>query len=222
MARKDRKGRKDRGRKPASFRRAEPFREPRASVLIVCEGEQTEPTYFESLRSHLRLSTVEVEVVGDSGSAPISVVDRALELREQRVRDARRDPARLPYDVVYCVCDVDRHESLARATDKAKANGLMLILSNLCFEFWFLLHFERTGTAFINSKALLTRLKKHLPDYEKGTDYFAQLWPHTDEAIGHAESLLRSQWQNETDLSKCNPCTQAHLVVQHLRQIAEG
>ncbi len=48
-------------------------------VLIVCEGEKTEPNYFKELRTHFRLNSVNIEIEDNtSGSAPINVVNHAL------------------------------------------------------------------------------------------------------------------------------------------------
>ncbi|MBN1554064.1 MAG: RloB domain-containing protein [Phycisphaerae bacterium] len=79
---------------------------PKESVLIVCEGEKTEPQYFtlfgekEGLIG--RRSFVEVEVVGKKcGSAPISVVNFALAHREERAKIARTSQIICEYDRIY-------------------------------------------------------------------------------------------------------------------------
>ena len=168
--------------------RREPSREPRASILIVCEGEKTEPSYFRSLCGSLELSNTEVEIVkSGSASAPISVVSRAVELRDAR----RRDSSRVDYDEIWCVMDVEvpEAESLRRALNKARGQNLDVALSNPCFEFWILLHFEYCGTLFHGCKAVVKRLKKHIPKYKKGQDIFSRLEPNTNQAIQRAESL---------------------------------
>ena len=50
------------------------------SILVVCEGGFTEPEYFYQLKIIWKLHAV--EIVGDCGSAPISVVDKAKELAQ--------------------------------------------------------------------------------------------------------------------------------------------
>ena len=79
---------------------------------------------------------VEVEVVGE-GAAAITVVDRAIELRDERKHLAKTSLTRAAYEVVYCVIDVEepRAESLSRAVNKARDNRLVVILSNPCFEY---------------------------------------------------------------------------------------
>jgi hypothetical protein len=89
----------------AALRRRGPTREPYDRILIVCEGEKTEPDYFEDLRRHFRLSSANIEIAeNDEGSNPINVVDCAI----KRYRSDRG------YDRVYCVFDRDRHRVIGR------------------------------------------------------------------------------------------------------------
>ena len=124
-------------RKIDDYKRREAFKEPRKSILIVCEGEKTEPLYFNAVKQELRLIMVDVEIVGE-GAAPITVVDRAIELRAERKHIAKTSLTKVAYEVVYCVIDVEapKAESLSRALNKARDNKLEVILSNPCFEYW--------------------------------------------------------------------------------------
>lgn len=51
-------------------------------------------------------------------------------------------------------CDAISHDDMKQAFDMAEKNGVMMITSNLCFEYWLLLHFEEppmrldTGTLY--------------------------------------------------------------------------
>ena len=47
-------------------------------ILIVCEGEKTEPYYFDDLIQYHKLNTANVEIDGSCGSSPKSVYDHAL------------------------------------------------------------------------------------------------------------------------------------------------
>ena len=60
------------------FARRGPTREPYDRVLIVCEGERTEPLYLGELADHYRLSTANFKVVG-RGADPKTVVREAKE-----------------------------------------------------------------------------------------------------------------------------------------------
>ncbi len=181
----------------------------------------TEPSYFKALRHELGLQTVEVVVEGEKcGSAPISVVNHALALK----KTAPQSITRGPYDRIWCVIDVEvptPHDSLAPAIDKAKANGLDIALSNPSFEYWYLLHFEKTSALMQSNQEVMQRLKKHHPQYKKNDrTFFSIVYPNTAKAIKNSEEVLKEKHYGE-DLRKCNPSTHVHLVVEHLQGIAQ-
>ena len=56
-------------------------RRPIARVLIVCEGEKTEPNYLNAIRESLRLGTASIKVLNSLlGTDPLKVVDYAEQL----------------------------------------------------------------------------------------------------------------------------------------------
>ncbi len=142
MAKRKRSKRK-RARSLSALERRPGVRQPRQCILIVCEGKKTEPNYFQSLRKRLRLMPVEVEIIpGDkSGSAPISVVNHALMLKERRERDVRKERTnKLKFDEVWCVFDQENppHASFSPAVNKARDYHLELAVSTPAFEYWYL------------------------------------------------------------------------------------
>jgi len=213
-----------RSRSKDSLKRRRPFVEPRACILIVCEGEKTEPQYFEGLRRKLRLSTVEVVVEGEGcGSAPISVVNYATSLKKERVKNAQRSPTLVKYDEVWCIIDVEApqpHTSLAAAIDKAKARKLKVALSNPCFEYWYILHFERTSVLMNGNKKAMKRLKQNYPKYKKNDPaFFEVVYPRTEAAIKNSKGVLKEKHYGD-DLRECNPSTHVHLIVERLLDIS--
>lgn len=118
-----------------SQRRKEPSLErPQAellenpTILIVCEGKSTEPTYF----NQFRITSAKVKSVGE-GYNTASLVNRALQLAQQG-----------NYDRVWCVFDKDdfKDEDFNSAIRKAEANNLGIAYSNQAFEYWLILHFN--------------------------------------------------------------------------------
>ncbi len=201
-----------------SLRRPTPSRTVRKSVLIVCEDSKASCDYFEKFCKELNLSSVHVEVCGkECGSAPISVVDYAKQKKESQTSTIHDE-----YDKIFCVVDVDDHPTLADAIQKARDNDLELIISNPCFEYWYILHFERIGKAYISRPKLFHDLSQHLGQrYEKsGCDFFDIIYPRTDTAIRHSKKILSSQWQHEQDPCKCNPSTHVHRVIESIKNIA--
>jgi hypothetical protein len=117
-------------RRPESYRRKGPTREPYDSVLIVCEGGKTEPQYLDGLKVAFKLSSANIRVTSATGSDPVSIVRFA-----ERLCHTER------YDRVYCVFDRDGHANFADAIGLVRQLGYREIVSLPCFEMWILLHF---------------------------------------------------------------------------------
>ena len=131
------------------LRRRKPRITPNRRILIVCEGEVTEPRYFRDLGNRVRTG-LEVKVVGPVG-VPWTVVSEAIRLSAEARRAAKREQDRfLLYDEIWCVFDRDDHPRVNESINRAKAHGLSVALSNPCFELWILLHFQ-DQTAHITS-----------------------------------------------------------------------
>src|SRR5215213_11842726 len=201
--------RRGRGRSQEIRRRA-PQREPRRRVLIVCEGRATEGGYFKDLRSEFRNRLVDIEV-DDRGAVPKTLVERAAARKKEADREARRRRDDfLRYDEVWCVFDVDVHPNLPDARQQARANGIELAISNPCFELWALLHFQ-DQTSHLERRDARSRLKRHLPDYEKALP-FDRLNPGYSEAVTRAHELDR---RCETDGEPGrNPSTGVHRLTE--------
>ncbi len=204
-----------------SFRRRQPSLQPNDRVLIVCEGAKTEPNYFDSLWRSLRVSTIDVEIV-PKGAVPITVVDEAVS-RDRKNRRQSGKGGDIRYDKVWCVFDVEiphENQSLLQALDMAKANGISVALSNPCFEYWILLHFERTGYSFNNCADVIRRLGNSIPNYKKGGDIYQRIKGMTDTAIQNAKSIEK-QYPLEDPLVERNPYTQVYQLVEYLHNMAQ-
>ena len=124
-------------RNPKAERAARPLRQPAPRILLVCEGEKTEPIYFSDLVVAWGLSN-QVKIGKNDGSSPDRIVARAEELfaLAQREGDA--------FDEVFCVFDRDAHERFGDAVARLKAlkavgQPVSGVVSVPCFEFWLLL-----------------------------------------------------------------------------------
>lgn len=182
--------------KPNGLKRA-PVRRTGDSILIVCEGGCTEPEYFYQLKIIWKLHAV--EIVGDCGSAPISVVNKAKELEKIRRQEAKkRDSEKVPYDQVWCVFDRDQHESFDRALDKARGNKFFLADSIPCFEFWFLLHFAPKQHNYDDHDNVVGDLKQpgFLPDYVEKSVPFEKLFPRIETAIENSQTVRNALMSN--------------------------
>ena len=199
-------------RSPSSHRRpTRGKREPYSRVLIVCEGEKTEPNYFAGLRNRLKLSTSNITVTGECGSAPSSVFDKAKEI-------AKKDGE---YDKVYCVFDKDRHPCYDSATQTARSKKFIPIRSVPCFETWILLHFRYSDKSYCASgnKSICdnvivdVRSEDGFRDYQKGAKtHFNALLDKLPQAMANAKRLRDENAKTGND----NPSTDIDTLVNDL------
>lgn len=176
------------------------YRSGHDRILIVSEGSKTEPNYFNEIRGALRLHSASVVVrPSELGTAPIQVVQYAVQLFLEGDRH-RKIQARA-FDQVFAVFDRDDHESyfnalkLAEGLDRKHKNDnkesvrFQAIPSVPSFELWLLLHFEDIQSP-IERCDVMRRLKRHIPQYEKGCENsFALTSCCLDEAYARADSL---------------------------------
>lgn len=203
-------------RKRRSLSRSQNIRASYDVVLIVCEGEKTEPNYLSALRDELQLSSANIKVLG-IGADPLTIVNHAIEEFE-----CYKD-----YDQVYCVFDKDQHATYQAALDKIaayrnrKENQIPIhaITSVPCFEYWLLLHFiestkpyEQVGKKSAGDQ-VRADVKNHIPGYDKGhKEIYSITKDKTALAIKRAKRIFVQQENNDTD----NPTTNFYLLVEYL------
>ena len=197
------------------LRRRSPRREPYDRVLIVCEGECTEPLYIRDLAARYRLSTANVEVLG-RGVDPRTVVRVAKKLRKEEARNGER------YDRVYCVFDRDEHETFESACDEARASGIRVSRSWPCFEFWLRLHYGFTRRPYLRAggksaaQHCADELREWLPTYEKGASgLFRELEIRLEFGM---ENAARASADVEATGER-NPSTEMDELVAYLRML---
>jgi hypothetical protein len=199
----------------SQLNRRSSFKESNRIILVVCEGEKTEPNYLAEFPVYERIHGLKIKSIG-LGCDPEIVVDRVILERDDRVRAKRKDATPI-YDEVWAVFDIDEHDTnrLESAVLKAREAGIKTAISNPCFELWILLHFEDHFSA-ISSQGLEKRIRFHVPNYKKYVCY-RELKVGRDHAIRRAKALEK---QHERDGSNGNPSTTMwQLVAGALRLI---
>lgn len=185
--------------------RKKDFKSIRKKFLIVCEGEKTEPNYFQNFRVQKSV----FDVVG-IGANTESLVRKAIELQKNTDKS---------YDNVWCVFDRDSFpvKNFNSALALAKKNNIKVAYSNEAFEIWYLLHFNfhDAATSRTDYEGMLTdRLGFK---YEKNdTSIYDKLLPLQENAIKNATKLLQLYVKHSP--SKDNPSTTVHLLVQELNK----
>jgi hypothetical protein len=174
-----------RNRRPA---RREALLDPRPRILIVCEGEVTEPTYFSDFQKWCRNPRVRIQVEGPAG-VPLTLVKAAKRLKNAAENHARREKdENLLFEEVWCVFDRDEHPEVPAARQFATDNGLRLAMSNPCFELWLILHIRENPGAQ-HRHALQKLIGELTPDVRAKHVEFELLSQGYDEAVRRAERL---------------------------------
>jgi hypothetical protein len=181
-------------------------REEIPRILIICEGEKTEPAYFDGFR----VPSVKIEIVG-LGKDPLTLVEQAIN---------RRGEGR--YDQVWCVFDRDDvpAERFNRAIETAVRRGIGVAYSNQAFELWYLLHFYYID-APLSRQDYVDRLSVQLgrPYRKNDGGLYQELLSAQPAALRHAERLLALY--NPHNPARDDPATTAHKLVQELNRFTQ-
>lgn len=221
---------KRKARQKQEYKRKKATLSERARVLIVCEGEKTEPYYFNSLIHNLSLSPAQVKVYGECGSAPKSVVQFGTKKLES---DSE-------FDQIYFVFDKDSHDSYDSALNsvtglqkrrKYRNKSISSITSNPCFEIWFLMHFEPFsqpitgggGKSPCENVIKILERKTNFKNYQKGNqDSFNLLSSRLGIAKLNSEQVLKQSITAGTPKHYGNPTTLVHKLVSALETLAKN
>lgn len=205
------------------LRRRAAVRQPYERLLIVCEGEKTEPQYLREIQQTYRLATAHVQVLHSQiGTEPQQVLEYALTVFKEG------DPAHGVYaqafDRIVVVFDRDEHKTYHAALAQAAArNGKLkndsgiaipidVVASVPCFELWLLLHFEDVH-APLHRHAVVEQLKVYLPGYEKGSGGH---WAATQERLADATQRAKNLVTQTTAYDGTLPHTTMHDLVSRL------
>jgi len=144
-------------------------------MYIFCEGEKTEPLYLSSyIDEYAKNKSKVIFIPKTKKNTPVQLVDEAVSKKNSR--DS------VDGDVFWVVYDRESVSKYPRAKhkeawDKAKRNGINVAISNVCFEFWVLLHFHENYQPYssfsdlISNSLLKEKLKEvGIRNYDKGSD----------------------------------------------------
>lgn len=201
----------------SSISRRRPSVEPNKKIVVICEGQITEPNYLRIFSRLFRNPLVVVEVIPKGG--PIrSLVEKAKVRKDALIREGRR--SRDSFDKnfeVWGMADVDAHPKLSEALSVANDSGIKMALSNPCFEIWGVFHFELQDGG-IDRHAAQHRLEKLMPGYlHSGNPVFCHtiVFSRYDVALQNAKLALRRREEEGTP--RGNPSTNVHELLELIR-----
>lgn len=184
-------------------------------TYIFCNGEQTEKNYFEQLKRECQISRMQIKVIA-SGYNSLSLVKNV----QEKIMGKN--------DKVYVVFDVDAlpkgqesnpvnsKEQAVQAIKLCAKCKYVAIVSNECFELWFLLHYNYCDT-FIHRDDLCEKMSRLIGrKYDKSDDMYTILPPNSREkAIQHAKKLCESGSPVDA-INKNLPYTNVYKLIEDL------
>ncbi len=181
-------------------------------MLLICEGSKTERIYFKRYAQQVRDKHIRVPTCSETD--PVSLISFA-----------KKCHIRLGYSLeeIWIVFDIEEssHErqQMLNKAKKEIGSGINLVLSNPCFELWFLLHFEYL-TDPLNKEVIIRKLDALDADgYRKNVDYYDILKPLETNAILNAEKLIASYNHCEEDVLfnvQNNPVCNVHQLIKEI------
>jgi len=203
------------------------------SILIVCEGEKTEPNYFNKFPT----SNVVVKTVG-SGMNTVSLVDYAVQKWQEYAAEEKY------FENLWCVFDKDSfpveqynkafesipiHQKRLNKRFKKNAGRFIEIKSahtNEAFELWYLLHFDciDIGLSRNQYKSMLsTRMgKKYKKNDPEMYQFLENLAIQTNGRQGQAFAIKNATKLKENipenQLHNQNPSTNVDILVGLLNE----
>lgn len=183
-------------------------------ILIVCEGERTEPNYFDQFE----VTNITID--------PRGIGDNTIRLVEYAIKESKRND----YDQVWCVFDKDSFpkDNFNSAVQLAQNNDFGIAYSNESFELWYILHFE-----FLNSQITRDQYIKKLnnifkskkdegfPDSYKKNDpnIYRILKPYQHVALKNSKNLSKD-YESELITSSATQCpvTYVYKLVEELNK----
>jgi hypothetical protein len=194
-------------------------------MLIVCEGEKTEPNYFRALINDVPNSTIFTEIIG-KGTSCCRLIRETIKIRNDYAND---EESPLLFDEVWAVFDKDDNEDFNKAINFARENNIKCAWSNESFELWYCLHFQFVSTNngrswYIHKINRMVRKltgNVHFKYKKNSTDFYGILQKYGDEtkAIKWAE-LLDNRYA-DINYAHHSPCTTVYTLVKRLRELKD-
>jgi RloB-like protein len=189
-------------------------RRARNVVLVVTEGE-TERIYFNGFKR--RDCNVEIKVPSSRPTDALNLVKFCINQMRQIGIDLEEG------DVAICAFDILGNDAahLEEAFCLAESEGIILALSNPCFELWYLLHFRDVDHT-LNCKEAEDLLNKFIKGYRKAEDYSEILNPKQTDAIKRSSNIVRKgNITNPDDIAQTNPSISVHKAIAAIHELME-
>lgn len=189
---------------------------PKPLILLIAEGRNvTETLYFRQFQVQHAAYNIKIITPG-SITDPKGTLEKLEMFWEKNEMDADRG------DLGFVVLDLDCDSNKGKLIEKLQAGSQIaqFVVSNPCFEVWFLLHYKYTTHVYSSGTEVIHDLRNFIHSYEKNQDVSGMLKEKMDTALQNAEQLVKhfdeldSKWPS----NDCNPRTDVPLIINAVRK----
>lgn len=155
---------------------------PKKVIVFSYEGKnnKTEYTYF----SHFIPSDADY-ILKPMSSGETDVVGMIKSTRKKRQKYGYSADRDLTYIFIDADADSTKRKLISNIKNKMPSD-IRIIVSDPCFELWFLNHFIKTGKEYSSSKSLINELNKYIAGYAKTCDVYTKVFDKKDAAIANS------------------------------------
>jgi hypothetical protein len=159
-------------------------------IRLVCEGSKTEPNYFNGYFKAKGFKQPNMAFKPKDHS-PKGIAKAAKE-EYTRAKKQLKIPENKIF--VWAIFDRDGHQGIPNAIEMLRETPIGIAFSNICFEYWILLHYESTSKVFLTCDEVISYIhQNHDKDYGKANDHYMRLKDKIPNAISHAQQLSKNQ-----------------------------
>lgn len=184
------------------------------SAWIFCEGE-TEFNYFAQFGAEERIKGLQIRPKKSEDKNIVGLIEYSFNYLRHHKKDF------LKGDLIFYVFDRDRNtnEDFKKAKEIVEHPDTQLILSNPCFEFWIVSHYELLYDPMY-SELLKKKLLKHLGSYKKSDkDIYNSTREYIENAIVNSKKVYQKHLKNKGILcEESNPLTMMFQLIEILRR----
>ena len=129
-------------------------------------------------------------------------------------------------DLAYCIIDgdfdVNKNIQIKEADLLSNKNNFKVILSNPCFEIWYLCHFIYSTKLFTSNEAVINKLREYVPDYRKNASNMrTKLIDRENLAINNAKRLEEYNLKigRRKHTIEFSPCSEMYTIIEDLANL---
>ena len=188
---------------------------PKPIILLIAEGHNvTESQYFKSFQNQYAGYNIKFLIPG-STTDPEGMLKKIERYWDEY--DLNTDKGDIGFIILDLDCDDSKAELIHALAEKS--DKVQFVISNPCFEVWFMLHFKYS-TRSMNGKEAVKEIKAFIPEYEKNLNVFPILEDKLESAIDNAKRLKKhygaigAAWPS----NECNPMTDVPIVIEAIHK----